>query len=74
MGCGRRSGTFASRGSRVGPWLDKAPAETRQNLLLRMNSAGYDVVSLTLGFDLTSLPEMIHKIAKERVYFLAHPD
>jgi membrane dipeptidase len=39
-----------------------------------MNSAGYDVVSLTLGFDLTSLPEMIHKIAKERVYFLAHPD
>ncbi len=56
------------------PWLDKAQPATRQGLLPRMKASGYDVVSLTLGFDLTSLPEMVQKIAKERAYFLAHSD
>ena len=56
------------------PWLDKAGPETRLALLPRMKSAGYRVISLTLGFDLTSLPEIIRKIAKERCYFLAHAE
>ncbi len=56
------------------PWLDKAEPSTRQGLLPRMKASGYDVVSLTLGFDLTSLPEMVRKIAKERAYFLTHSD
>ena len=56
------------------PWSREDKPEKRFKCLSRMKATGHDVLSLTLGGDRTSLSEAIHKIAREREYFLSRTD
>ena len=56
------------------PWGDRGRPAVKAECLPRMIASGFDAVSLTLGGDRDGLTDMIHKIARERAYFLAHPD
>lgn len=56
------------------PWGDLGRPAVKAECLPRMTASGYDVVSLTVGGDRNGLSETIKKIAKERAYFLSHPD
>jgi len=56
------------------PWREYGPEEKRLATLPRMFESGFNFVSLTLAADWSSVSETIHKIAKERAYFLANTE
>lgn len=56
------------------PWRDYGDPQLRARCLPRMHESGHDVVSLTLSGDRNGLTDTIHKIAKERRYFLTRPE
>lgn len=56
------------------PWRDYGDPELRERCLPRLLESGHDVVSLTLSGDRDGLPATVHKIARERRYFLARPE
>ena len=56
------------------PWRDYGDPDLREQCLPRMHASGHNVVSLTLSGDRDGLPTTVHKIAKERRYFLSRPE
>ena len=56
------------------PWREYGPEEKRLATLPRMHASGFNFVSLTLAADWNSVSQTIHKIAKERAYFLANSE
>lgn len=56
------------------PWRDYGDPQRRARCLPRMHACGHDVVSLTLSGDRDGLAATVHKIARERHYFLTRPD
>jgi membrane dipeptidase len=56
------------------PWRDYGDIALREQCLPRMFASGHNVVSLTLSGDRDGLTATVHKIAKERQYFLSRPE
>lgn len=56
------------------PWRDYGDPQRRARCLPRMREFGHDVVSLTLSGDRDDLAATVHKIARERHYFLSRPE
>lgn len=56
------------------PWRDYGDPERRARCLPRLRASGHDVVSLTLSGDRNGLLDTIHKIGRERRYFLSRAD
>ena len=56
------------------PWGDFGRAALKAQCLPRMVASGYDAVSLTLGGDRNGLNDTMHKIARERAFFLSQSD
>ena len=56
------------------PFTDYGDPDLKVAMLQRMVENGFNVVSLTVGGDWMDLPSTIQSIAKERQYFLGHPD
>ena len=56
------------------PWREYGPEEKRLATLPRMHASGFNFVSLTLAADWNGVSQTIHKIAKERAYFLANSE
>jgi membrane dipeptidase len=56
------------------PWTREDAPDKRARCLPRMKATGHTVVSLTIGGDRSTLSEAMHKIARERAFFMAHTD
>lgn len=56
------------------PWLDYGSMEKRLGVLDRLRGAGYTYISLTVSLDGAATEEVMHALARERAYFLSHPD
>ena len=56
------------------PWRDYGDTQRREQCLPRMQASGHNVVSLTLAGDRNCLSDTVHKIARERRYFLSQPE
>ncbi len=56
------------------PWMDHGDPTLKLDSLSRMVAGGYDHVSLTVASDWQTPSDTLHKLARERRYFLADPE